>query len=251
MRFLGQRFACVAILTLFFGGGAAGTVAAPIVINFETLPNGTPLAAGTAISNQFAAWGVTFSSFAPFECRTSASAPAASGPNFLAASGANPSGGYEIDLRFDPPARRVGSLFVQDDGYVQVHVFDPQNNYLGTALSDSTSTGFDSWEFSSPAGIGLVAMVGGRTSFQVQDWWGLDNLVYDISGPPLAIAKSGAQHVSLSWPTNAAGYVLEQSASVSGTAWNAVTNAVSISGANHVVSVGMLAGPRFFRLRRN
>lgn len=56
--------------------------------------------------------------------------------------------------------------------------------------------------------------------------------------------------LSLSWPTNFAGFVLEQNANLGTTNWVRVTNGVSVLGSNQQVFLAPLTGNGFFRLVR-
>jgi len=52
------------------------------------------------------------------------------------------------------------------------------------------------------------------------------------------------------WPTNSAGFVLQQIASLGSTNWANVTNSITVMGTNNQVVVSNPAGVRFFRLMR-
>lgn len=67
--------------------------------------------------------------------------------------------------------------------------------------------------------------------------------------PPLTIEASGNAAI-LQWPTNAPGFVLEQTTTLAPTSWTAVTNVPAIVGTNNSVSVNATNASRYFRLRR-
>jgi len=68
--------------------------------------------------------------------------------------------------------------------------------------------------------------------------------------PALRHAVAAPGVLRLSWPTNFAGFVLEQTADLGASNWLQVTNAVSLSGTNRQVTITPLDGAGFFRLVR-
>lgn len=68
--------------------------------------------------------------------------------------------------------------------------------------------------------------------------------------PPLSFSQPQPGTLSFTWPTNETGLVLQQITNLGTTNWVAVTNAVTVVGANHRVSISPLTGDRFFRLVR-
>ncbi len=71
----------------------------------------------------------------------------------------------------------------------------------------------------------------------------------DEPRPSLQIALTGSNAV-LHWPLSAAGFRLEATADVTLDAWQSITNAVEIFGAQNFSTNALGAGARFFRLHR-
>ncbi len=68
-----------------------------------------------------------------------------------------------------------------------------------------------------------------------------------VPQPTLSIALSGA-NVVLSWPTNAVGYNLQQTAALNPSAWTNYVGTVTTSGTNRTVTLTTPSGRMFFRL---
>jgi hypothetical protein len=62
--------------------------------------------------------------------------------------------------------------------------------------------------------------------------------------------QTDALHATLSWPTNAAGWVLESADSVMTANWQVITNAPGLAGTNFAVSIGTTSAQQFFRLHK-
>lgn len=72
----------------------------------------------------------------------------------------------------------------------------------------------------------------------------------DASEPPaLQVSMASPNQVRLNWPTNSAGYSLQQNSALNSTNWITATNAVSTSGTNYQVTVAVTNGALFFRLK--
>jgi hypothetical protein len=71
-----------------------------------------------------------------------------------------------------------------------------------------------------------------------------------VSGarPKLSLTIAGT-NVTLSWPTNAAGYALQQLTNVVTTNWTAVTNAPTVTNSQYNVMAPMSGVGHFYRLR--
>lgn len=67
--------------------------------------------------------------------------------------------------------------------------------------------------------------------------------------PRLAIAQTNNNSILLTWPTNAAGFVLQGCAAVTGTYSN-VTNSPSVVGVNYATTLPRTNASAFFRLRK-
>ena len=71
-----------------------------------------------------------------------------------------------------------------------------------------------------------------------------------ITPVALALGQTASNKVTLSWPTNAAGWALESTAAVIPAAWHPVTNDVGIVGANFSLTLNMAGAQQCFRLRK-
>lgn len=102
---------------------------------------------------------------------------------------------------------------------------------LGTYGSTASSAAVKNDEYFSGPGIITVAVPAVR--------------------PALKIVRS-APDVIISWPTNATGFVLQETATLltNNTVWADVTNSVVVSGTNNTVTLNASSGNDFFRLRK-
>jgi hypothetical protein len=73
---------------------------------------------------------------------------------------------------------------------------------------------------------------------------------YSLQQPPLNIAPMNGG-VLLSWPTTAAGYVIESTPSLTAPVWETATNVPVISGGSYILTNYWSDQTRFFRLRQN
>lgn len=69
-------------------------------------------------------------------------------------------------------------------------------------------------------------------------------------GPKLDMAPAGQQQVRITWPTNAADYLLECATNLPATVWNTVTNTPAVISNQFAVVVDTTAGAKFYRLRK-
>jgi hypothetical protein len=67
--------------------------------------------------------------------------------------------------------------------------------------------------------------------------------------PVLNLTRRGAQRVTLTWTTDANGWILESSISIAGPIWNTITNPPSLDGTNFTVNLASTNTQQFFRLR--
>ena len=88
-------------------------------------------------------------------------------------------------------------------------------------------------------------------AFQPEPGGGGDAFLVKLSlrDARVQISSSG-QNVSLSWPAELTGFVLESSAALSAANWSAVPNAPSVVGEQNVVTVEVGSSPKFFRLKK-
>ena len=81
---------------------------------------------------------------------------------------------------------------------------------------------------------------------------GLDrnaNGVLDGDEPPPKLLVSGSGNsVVISWPYDAARYVLETATGIASPAWNMVTNPIEIAGTQYVLTNSAAGDTRFYRL---
>jgi hypothetical protein len=68
--------------------------------------------------------------------------------------------------------------------------------------------------------------------------------------PALAIAPTGPNTVIISWPSPSAGWRLQQNTSLENDDWSEVLMLPNDDGATMSITVGPLAGDRFYRLKR-
>jgi hypothetical protein len=76
-------------------------------------------------------------------------------------------------------------------------------------------------------------------------------LILVLTAPPRLEFSRAANLLTLSWPTNRLGFVLQQSLALSGI-WSSVTNDLGVNGTNYLVPLMITSETnRFFRLQRN
>jgi len=103
-----------------------------------------------------------------------------------------------------------------------------------------------------------VANSGGISSIRISinnsvDWE-VDHLQYGclpvvgVSVPELRIRLGAPGEVVLSWPTNAAGYSLQESVTLPSTGWDVVPTPPTIVNGEYQVTISPLADKRFYRL---
>jgi arabinan endo-1,5-alpha-L-arabinosidase len=152
-----------------------------------------------------------------------------------------------------------------------VCIVDPTNNYCAiytNGVLESAATG----ALPPLSGVSAALSYLGRSLFSADSWLAgaIDEFrIYDgrlspqqimadyQGGPnglamPLSLSVSASsQDVTLTWPSFAAGFVLESAPGVGpGAQWNAVTNPASISNNANWVTLPVASAPAFFRLRR-
>jgi hypothetical protein len=77
----------------------------------------------------------------------------------------------------------------------------------------------------------------------------IDNIrFYSLQPPSLAIVNTNGG-IALSWPSSAAGYVLQSTTSLSSPDWEAVTNVPVITADSYMLTNSYPAEATFFRLR--
>lgn len=67
--------------------------------------------------------------------------------------------------------------------------------------------------------------------------------------PPMELQPAGAHSFTIVWPTNYAGFTLQQNAALNTTNWTTATESVGVVGVNYQATVSTTNGPRYFRLR--
>jgi len=99
---------------------------------------------------------------------------------------------------------------------------------------------------------GSFAPLFGDPAESQQLMWLGPTFTYQLGSPPptLSIGLTNNNNVLLSWPTNAAGFVLQRSAAVTG-AYTTVTNSPSVVGANYQTTLPRTNAAGFFRLMKH
>ena len=185
-----KSYSNVLILTVFVLFAAAN-MAQGTMIDFETLPGGTAVTGGTDITDQYASWGVTFSSnpssYATQVTNIIDTMLTSSGINFLAPGGPAPYHGGTLILEFSVAVVEVGAYFIDDNMPVDVLAYDAGMNIIDTLSSDGNPTGFEAWTITYPNGIARVLMVGKNLDGDLLDGWGIDDLSYTFIPEPATL----------------------------------------------------------------
>ena len=66
--------------------------------------------------------------------------------------------------------------------------------------------------------------------------------------PRMQISLTSSNYVRLSWPTNSAGFTLQQNLDLNTTNWIAVTNAVNVVSTDYQANIATQGAKQFFRL---
>jgi probable HAF family extracellular repeat protein len=129
-------------------------------------------------------------------------------------------------------------------------IWDAQHGIrsLHTVLVEDYGLNLTGWQLVGARGISADAntIVGyGINPAGMTEAW-----IANLKPPSLAISRA-ANHVVLWWETNASGFVLEQTSSLSASiGWSAVTEPVFVLGDQYVVTNSVTQSPGFFRLRK-
>ena len=89
-----------------------------------------------------------------------------------------------------------------------------------------------------------------RLSFRHYKGISLDDVSVVPASYPLVIRRLEDIHVTISWSTNATGYVLEYAPVLPAFTWTTATNAPEIINEDFVVTLDICSGQQFFRLRK-
>ena len=132
-------------------------------------------------------------------------------------------------------AFEIMPLLNGQDGFANPLTFDV-TGYAGNSFSYNTPllTGFDTYNISLWMDFALTSLTLVDASVLVR--------------PQLQISLTSSNYVRLSWPTNSAGFTLQQNSSLNTTNWTTATNAISIVGTNYQATNPTVGGPRLFRL---
>ena len=73
-------------------------------------------------------------------------------------------------------------------------------------------------------------------------------MAHFVAVPSLTLVASTPAQLTVSWPTNAVGYVLQRAATLDGNAWSNAGEAVRISGTLYQADIPVAGGGAFLRL---
>ena len=130
----------------------------------------------------------------------------------------------------------ASGLDVKDSAWSKQH-------YDISALADNEPTVYLRWTYR------VI-----KTFSSPMSGWNIDDVeILAAAAPPivpprLEISLTSSETARISWPTKAAGFVLQQNSDLTTTNWFAVTNVISVAVTNNETTVSPLNGNAFFRL---
>ena len=146
-----------------------------------------------------------------------------------------------------------GSIIVGDpqtSSYTCVFIWDAQHGLreLQSVLSSDYGLNLSGWQLGRATAItpdgNVIVGYGSNPAGNTEAW------IANLKPPSLAISRA-PNHVVLWWETNASGFVLEQTSSLSASSvWNVVSAPAVVLGDQYVVTNGVTQSPGFFRLRK-
>lgn len=139
---------------------------------------------------------------------------------------------------YDPNGVLLGSLTATNLG---------NGSVAGSGLGATSEDRF--FGVSNSAGIASVTLTANNSVD-----WEVDHLQYGykaaaVVAPELRIWQAASDEIILAWPTNAVGFTLQESTTMSGTNWTTVPTPPTLVGGECQVTVTPLPGNRFFRLK--
>jgi hypothetical protein len=201
---VGTRAAFAGVIAGFVAFALHGSARAARVIDFETYPNGSPVAPGSQVTNEFSPWGVTFDSVraagAAQVTTVIAHVPATSGANSLGPGGPPSNVGGTLILSFNPAVVSVGSSVIDDQFAVQITARDAAGNVVGSTASTASAAGGapDYWSLAHAGGIARVEMSGGFFPGGAPDGWAIDDLTFgQVPEPAAGLGLVGALALTL------------------------------------------------------
>ncbi len=131
--------------------------------------------------------------------------------------------------------------------------------YLDSALVGTATTNApagtwpsETLAFSSAQGFNRVVVHYDQPPVTGGDWGPIfmaDNMSVTPQPPPPPLQVScSAQQMQIAWPTNYAGFTLQENVAPGTTNWSGSTNGLTIVGSDYQVTVSTTNGMRFFRL---
>ncbi len=172
-----------------------------------------------------------------------------------------PSSVYAADLivAFSAPLSDFSILYAPEEYACDSSATMRVTAYLNGALVGTATTNAQAgtWPsetlgFSSAQGFNSVMVHYDQPPVTGGDWGPIfmaDNMNVTLAPPPPILQISWlAQQMQLAWPTNCAGFTLQESALAGSTNWINSTNAVCIVGTDCQVTVPTTNSTRFFRL---
>ena len=132
-------------------------------------------------------------------------------------------------------AFEIMPLLNGQDGFANPLTFDA-TGYAGNSFFYNTPilTGFDTYNISLWMDFALTSLNLVDASILVQ--------------PRMQISLTSSNYVRLSWPTNSAGFTLQQNLDLNTTNWIAVTNAVNVVSTDYQANIATQGAKQYFRL---
>jgi hypothetical protein len=131
---------------------------------------------------------------------------------------------------------------------------DPAGNgegelYLGDAWVTTTANCTNGFVANFPASLPAGYVITATATDPFNNTSEFSACIPVSASPALSMTALGGSQVALTWPTNAPGFVLKETADLTpAVIWTAVTNAPVISNGLQVVTLPLASGARFFRL---
>jgi hypothetical protein len=122
-------------------------------------------------------------------------------------------------------------------------------DWFTVAGGGGTSSG-GNYVLSSTIGQPFVGETSGANYAVVVGFEGIAENLDPVTLPSLRIARTSANEVLVLWPASATGWVLQQSSTLGTSAdWTDVSTRIVVNGTDNTVTLPLVAGDRFYRLR--